>query len=157
MALGGVVRGHGVDLRPVGGGGGEDLLLVWLSVCINHWSFGAKTGATILLNVARFLAETANNGFRFTVISVSVEATKVRLEQRLPLSEADGVDGLQFLLCEVILLFLSDRRVTGVGGGDGGDGGDSTASFVVLDDLNFLSILHALVACSREAWPFRLP
>ena len=78
----------------------------------------------------------------FTVISVSVETTKVQLERRLPLSEADGVDGLQFLLCEVVFFFLSDRRVTGVGGGDGGD---STASFVVLDDLDLLSISHALV------------
>ena len=46
-------------------GGGEDLLLVWFSICINHRSIGAKMGATILLNMAQFLAEMANNGFRF--------------------------------------------------------------------------------------------
>ena len=71
--------------------------------------------------MARFLTETANNGLRFTVISVSIETTKVRLERRLPLPEADGVDGLQFLLCEVVFFFLGDRLVTGVDGGDGGD------------------------------------
>ena len=92
--------------------------------------------------MAWFLAETANNVLRFTVISVSVETTKVRLERRLPLAEADGIDGLQFLLREVVFFFFSDRLVTGV---DGGDGGNSTASFVMLDDLNLLSISHALM------------
>ena len=89
-----------------------------------------------------FLTETANNGLRFTVITISVETTKVRFERRLPLPEADGVDGLQFLLCEVVFFFLGDRLFAGV---DGGDGGDSATSFVVLDDLNLLSISHALM------------
>ena len=123
MALGGVVQGNGIDLGPIGGGGGgKDLLLVRFSVCIDHQSIGAKTGATILLNVAGFLAETTNNGFRFSVIAVSIaiETTKVWFKWRFPLSEADGVDGLQFLLCEVVLFFLSDRCVTDVGGGNGG-------------------------------------
>ena len=83
MALGGGGPGDGIDLGPVGGGG-KDLFLVRFSICINHRSVGTKTGATILLNMARFLAETADNGFRFPMITISVEATKVRFERRLP-------------------------------------------------------------------------
>ena len=61
------------------------------------------------------------------------------------MSEANGVDGLEFLLHEVVLFFFSDRRVTG--GDCGGDGVDTMTSPVVVDDLDFLSITHALVQC----------
>ena len=91
---GGVICGHGVDLGPVGGGGGEDLLFVRFTVGIDHRGIGAKAGTTVLLYVSLLLAETANNGFGLTVVAISVESAEVRPEQRLSLPEADGVDGL---------------------------------------------------------------
>ena len=96
MALGSgvVVCGHGVDLRSVGGGGGENLLFVRLPVGVDHRSVGAKAGTTFLLDVTLLLAETANNGLGLTVVAIPVEAAKVRPERRLALPEADGVDGL---------------------------------------------------------------
>ena len=91
---GGVICGHGVDLGPVGGGGGEDLLFVRFTVGIDHRGIGAKAGTTVLLYVSLLLAETANNGFGLTVVAISVESAEVRPERRLALPEADGVDGL---------------------------------------------------------------
>ena len=141
MALGGVVQGDGADLGPIGGGGGEDLLLIRLPIGVNHRSVGAKTGMAIFLDMAQFLAETANNSFGFSVVPVSIEATKIRFEWRLPLSEANRVDSLQLLFSEVVLLFLSNGRVTGVGGSSGCD---SATSLVMMNDFNLLSIPHAL-------------
>ena len=100
MALGGVFQGDGADLGPIGGGSGKDLLLIRFAVGINHRSVGEEMGATLLLDMVRFLAETANNGFGLSVVPVSVEATKIQLEWRLPLSEADHVDSLQLLFRE---------------------------------------------------------
>ena len=91
---GGVICGHGVDLGPVGGGGGEDLLFVRLAVGINHRGIGTKAGATVLLYVTWLLAETANNGLGLTIVAISVESAEVRPERRFSLPEADGVDGL---------------------------------------------------------------
>ena len=69
---------------------------------------------------------------------------EVGLEQQLSLSEADCVDGFELLFCEVIFFFFSDWHVTDRGGG-GGDGGYVTATLVMVNDLQFLSILHALM------------
>jgi len=152
MALGsgGVVCGHGVDLRSVGGGGGENLLFVRFPVGVDHRSVGAKAGTTFLLDVTLLLAETANNGLGLTVVAIPVESAKVRPERRLALPEADGVDSLELLLGEVLFFLIGDRLVTGIGGGDGGNG---TASFVVLDDLHLLSITHALVEGGLSCLP----
>ena len=94
VALGGGIGDDGINLGSVvgsGSGSGKDLLFIGLPIGINHWSIGEEASRAIFLNMARLLAEMANNSFRFTI--VSVEGVEVGLEWQLPLSDADRVDG----------------------------------------------------------------
>ena len=86
----------------------KTFFFVGLPIGVNHQSVGEEVGLAVFLQVARLLAETANNSFWFTIVSVSIEAAEVGLELRLSLSEADRIDGLELLFCEVIF-FFSDR------------------------------------------------
>ena len=60
MALGGG-SGDGADLGPIGGS--KDLLFIRLPIGVNHQSVGEEVGLAVFLQVARLLAETANNSF----------------------------------------------------------------------------------------------
>ena len=143
MALGGG-SGDGADLGPIGGS--KDLLFIRLPIGVNHWSICMKASMAIFLLMAKFLAELATSGFRFTIAFVSIETTELWLKWQLPLPEACRIEGLELLVREIFFFVLSDRNVTGRS--SGGDGGDIATSLVVVNDLHLLSISHALM----EGW-----
>ena len=99
----------------------KTFFFVGIPIGINHQSIGTEVSQAILLNVARLLAETANNSFGFTIVSIFIEAVEIGLEWWFPLS-----DSLEHFFGE-LLIFCSNRHVTG-----GGSRGDISNSATLL-------------------------